>query len=512
MITIRPEVAMYAAFQRLNYRAWFALSEFVDNSLQSFLSNREALETQHAGAYQLSVEIDISGERIEIRDNAAGICEADYGRAFLPAAPPPDRTGLSEFGLGMKAAACWFANKWSVRTTALGEAVERTLSFNIPEIVASKREHLVPKAVPCDPDEHRTTLSLCALNPDSVPRTSTFGKIRRHLASIYRAFIRDGLLRLSLNDEILSFETRPLLVAAPHANPDDEPVSWRKEFILELDDGHRINGWAGILARGSVTNAGFALFRRRRLIEGSVGEAYRPEVIFGKPNKFPYQRIVGELHLDGFSVSHTKDGIQWADWEEDVLAWLKKKLDEEPLRLLDQATNYRARQTADRDRAAEATRDTTNLVQQTLPPVVAEQVSAEPDELELPSELEPVVRLRRQEVTLNLDHNDRRWVVAVELVNDPARDAWYEIARKEDEDGATRLDIRVNLAHPFIVRFTTPSGDELVLFTRIAAGLAIAEITAREAGVRQAGTLRRNLAQILRVGFSGPIMLEVDRD
>ena len=37
-----------------------------------------------------------------------------------PAAIPPDRSGLSEFGMGMKSAACWFAPRWSVRTKALG--------------------------------------------------------------------------------------------------------------------------------------------------------------------------------------------------------------------------------------------------------------------------------------------------------------------------------------------------------------------------------------------------------
>ena len=54
--------------------------------------------------------------------------------------------------------------------------------------------------------------------------------------------------------------------------------------------------------------AGFALFRRDRLIQGSGDEGYRPELIFGKPNTFAYQRVFGEIHLDGFQVSHTKDG------------------------------------------------------------------------------------------------------------------------------------------------------------------------------------------------------------
>jgi hypothetical protein len=115
---IRPEVAMYAAFARLNYKPWYAFAEFVDNSLQSALSNAEALRRAHGGTYRLLVEIDASEDGMEVRDNAAGIHGREYGRAFLPASPPPDTSGLSEFGLGMKAAASWFARRWSVRTSA----------------------------------------------------------------------------------------------------------------------------------------------------------------------------------------------------------------------------------------------------------------------------------------------------------------------------------------------------------------------------------------------------------
>src|SRR2546426_10003337 len=88
VVLIRPEVAMYAAFARLNYKPWYAIAEFVDNSLQSALSNAEALQRAHGGTYRLLVEIDASEDSIEVRDNAAGIHGRDYARAFLPASPP----------------------------------------------------------------------------------------------------------------------------------------------------------------------------------------------------------------------------------------------------------------------------------------------------------------------------------------------------------------------------------------------------------------------------------------
>jgi hypothetical protein len=67
--------------------------------------------------FKLHVSIDIDANRparISIRDNAAGIAQSEFPRAFRPAAVPPDLTGLSEFGMGMKSAACWFASRWQL--------------------------------------------------------------------------------------------------------------------------------------------------------------------------------------------------------------------------------------------------------------------------------------------------------------------------------------------------------------------------------------------------------------
>ena len=46
------------------------------------------------------VEINEPENKITIRDNACGIGEADYSRAFESSEVPPDNSGLSEFGIG----------------------------------------------------------------------------------------------------------------------------------------------------------------------------------------------------------------------------------------------------------------------------------------------------------------------------------------------------------------------------------------------------------------------------
>lgn len=380
------------------------------------------------------------------------------------------------------------------------------MAFDIPRIVASNLQQLEPEERKALPGAHYTTLTLHDLQVRL--RGRTLAKVKDHLRSIYRIFLRDGLLELRLNGEELSYEP-PLFLRAPYyATPNGKPEEWRKEIDLDLGGGHRVRGWAAILARASVTNAGFAIFRRRRLIQGSHGEGYRPEQIFGKSNKFVYQRLVGELEVDGFSVSHTKDGVQWEDWEEDILAWLKSELDSDPKPLLDQAENYRARESTNRDLAGEAAWDTSFAIAQHLPPIIDEQLEAKPDEAPLAPRLEPVaeeLHSRSNQVDLELTHSHRRWSVSIELVSDASRESWYELSEAAPAADATQVQIRLNLEHPFMIRFVSPAGDELVPFTRLVAGLAIAEITAREVGVRQAGTLRRNLSQILRSALSGPL-------
>lgn len=213
-VSIRPGVSVLSVLRHLNYAPWYALAEFVDNSLQSYLSNRQALQRVEGRAVRVRVSIDLNkgGDgRIIIRDNAAGIRTADYSRAFRPAEVPPDRSGLSEFGMGMKSAACWFAPRWIVRSKALGERSERTVAFDIKRIVRDSLEELDIDEEPMKPEQHFTEVQL--LDVYRVPQSRTLGRMKDHLASIYRGFIREGTLELLFNGEPLSHELPKVLTA-----------------------------------------------------------------------------------------------------------------------------------------------------------------------------------------------------------------------------------------------------------------------------------------------------------
>lgn len=103
---------MLTVFKYLEYETWFALAEFVDNAIASYLRHEEQLKKIEGPDFKLivSIEINETDQRITIRDNAAGIHNGDLERAFRAAETPPDTSGLSEFGMGMKSASCWFSD------------------------------------------------------------------------------------------------------------------------------------------------------------------------------------------------------------------------------------------------------------------------------------------------------------------------------------------------------------------------------------------------------------------
>ena len=125
-INIRPTVGYLGVLSRINYTPYHAMAEFVDNSIQSFVDNKLRLKKLHSN-YKLKIEINVSASQIEIKDNAAGIDEKNYERAFQAAMRPKKTSGLSEFGMGMKTAACWFSNLWSVKSKSLLEPKKKTL-------------------------------------------------------------------------------------------------------------------------------------------------------------------------------------------------------------------------------------------------------------------------------------------------------------------------------------------------------------------------------------------------
>lgn len=505
-VNIRPGVGILSVLRHLNYKPWFAMAEFVDNSLQSYLYNHEALQQLHGEEFRLKVEIELDRSdefRIKIRDNAAGIATKEYARAFRPAEIPSDRTGLAEFGMGMKSAACWFAPRWKVRTTALRESIERTISFDIASIVRDSLEELEVQESATSPSAHFTEITLVAPYNKLLSRTG--GKIKEHLASIYRIFLREQTLELWFDGEKLAYAPPKILVYPYQKALQEPPRRWFREFSFDFGLGLTASGFAALREVGSTTTAGFALFRRKRLIEGSWDEPYRPDLIFGSANSFRRQRLIGEISLEGFEVSHTKDGFKWEDHEEPFLKLLHDELETEELPMLSQADLYRALE-AKRELRTEAEKANSRIaetIQKETPPVLEQQSTSAPTPEMLP-EAVPLDHSASSRV-IEVDHRGAKWRITVQLSMDPAVEDWLSISDKPASSSRPReITVRMSLVHPFMLQFCRPESSEIEALARVAAALGLAEITARDSGVPQYGTIRRNMNQLLREALSKP--------
>lgn len=315
-LTFRLGLDTVQSYKRLSYSPWHALAEFVDNSTQSYADNEEELNRAYerdGEGLRVDVVYDRDDNLIRIADSAMGMDRAELDHALLVGAPPRNTDGRSKYGMGMKTAACWLGNQWSVRTKKLGETVELRIEVDVRSVASGDQELPTRELPDQDPHSHYTIIEIRDLNRPL--RGRTLGKIREFLSSMYRQDLRDDTLHLTWQGDQLTWDfTDDLFMHTRDGQP------YKKDFIFEVEE-KVAQGWVGILDRGSRAKAGFSILHAGRVVKGWP-DSWRPESIFGQyqgSNDLINQRIIGEIELDDFEVSHTKDDILWFGDEEDAV-------------------------------------------------------------------------------------------------------------------------------------------------------------------------------------------------
>jgi hypothetical protein len=104
---------------------------------------------------------------------------------------------------------------------------------------------------------------------------------------------------------------------------------------------------------------------------------------------------------------------------------------------------------------------------------------------------------------LRFNFRGEPWLVRIEMTDDPAEGDWLSISDLgTSQGGPDTTEIRVSMTHPFMIAFAQTDSRDIEPLLRVAAALAIAEKLARRAGVKSAGTIRRNMNEILREALS----------
>lgn len=337
---------MYGRISDLPNTPSHVLAEFVDNALQSSRDKKAQLLALDAN-YRLRVDIDFEWDEntnqatvITVTDNAGGIDADNYTKAFKLANTSDNNEGLNEFGMGLKTAALWLGNEWSVKTSALGETVSRSITFDLNKVLADSLTKLVVKAEVAEATEHFTTIRIASPTPKS-PTKKALDKIRTELSSIYRKSLRQNEADIYVDGVKLTFEESEILTAPSVKDPKGPAIYWRKDIDFKFGK-YRATGFIGILKDINSTKNGFVLLRRGRVVYGAETDGrYFPKSLSGSTGTFRYKRIFGELELEGFAVSFNKNDLQDKENLEALMEMLRGEIHTKEFDLYNQAEDYR---------------------------------------------------------------------------------------------------------------------------------------------------------------------------
>lgn len=499
-IALKPNV--YGTFRNLNNTVSNTLGEYVDNAVQSYLNNRELLLSIDP-KYRLEVTITVDWEQksIIIEDNAAGIDADNYERAFEPAHVPIDDTGLNEFGMGMKTASVWLANKWRVYTKALGEPVQRYTDFDLHKVTTEGREELIVTETPMPIEHHFTRIELTELS-NHAPTSNQMDKIRRHLSSIYRKFLRNGEVVITVNGAKLEAPSFDILNAPYYKNPKGNSILWKKDINFEAGE-YKARGFIAILDKIQNGANGLVLMRRGRVIVGGGDERYFPQVIFGSPGNFRYKRLFGELELEGFEVTFNKNGFRD---EEDLYAFMEALRDElrnDGFNFLGQADNYRQR---DREQYSDIAKNVTKaLNKESKPKQLTRLVQETETKINNQEHIQQSEQLIQQAERLGGNSESfmlgkELYTLNIELVSENDSDSIYSVTMGDtgskdktlfDAIESKMVTCKINIAHPFFIHYDQfKKGNNYMPIISVFKALTLAELMAPNYGVQSASKYR----------------------
>lgn len=320
-LNIQPKAGILGVFSRLNYKPWYAIGEFVDNSTASYFGHRQTMKFYHIKKLTIYVDYDSYKNTLTITDDAYGMNRSDFERAVLMDQKPDNLNGRNEFGMGLKTAASWFGNIWSVESTQLDSNIKYFAEVNIPKLREEDLNSIQIISMPADPKEHGTVIKISQITK-KIDAPKTKKKIKDLLSSMYRRDINGGEVDIFFNGEKLSFE--PYKVLRFRNN------EWKKDVQFSFnfnEKEYHVDGFVGIMQDGSFPKAGFALFRYNRAIMGGYDENYKPNYIFDQAQSQISLKLFGEFNMEDFPVNQAKDGFVWDDGlEDEFLEHLKSEI------------------------------------------------------------------------------------------------------------------------------------------------------------------------------------------
>lgn len=473
-VNIEPDASALRMFRSMSFTPWYALGEFVDNSITSALLNHKRLIAKNGPDYKLNVSISFPAgkDSLIVEDNAGGIARQDMHRALKTGVPPEDTSiGLGKHGVGMKAAALW----WGAHVIIDTYSLEEENGWHVEIDVSEKGD--VTSVIEVKKIPHRgysgTRLEVRGLW-QKTPQSRTVTSIKAYLPSIYRAFLgetaQEGELKCDIvyQNQLLKFEypkllTEPLWTSKNGPGEDEKTRYWRSNIEIILKTGKKISGWVGILERMSRDLSGFFLHYRGKGIAGVVPlssddsedqteakdaiakGAYKPRKIFKQQGSYPDQSFIGEFDITEFGKTITTDSPLWTPDEEGefIEKLFNKMSDDDFIRM---ASNYRRNRVAVPDEKANKESDKTEarVVEIALTGNVNHgEIENDLDELQRIKEILSEDLVEEVMVVPIEDHEEHKHIFKIIFVKDASRDflVLNELSSYEHK-------IEINIFHP----------------------------------------------------------------
>lgn len=342
--SIKIDTSFYSDLGRMSINTDESLKEFIDNSTTSFEDHRHELE--NIGEKVCKVHITWTDDEIIIWDNAYGMNKNDFHRALKLNSKSDNysQNSRGQYGIGLKYAAVNLGKWYSIESTEYNSNERYYSVIDVEDLEKNSPDEVDLHVSETLPTEHGTKITIKNLLKkfsdfnNGKKNSDKLDKLITQLSKIYSKDLQYKRVELVINGRRVEYR-KPEFMQNPETGA-KYLTSFEGTFNVHGKE-FSYNGWVGFLKKADVSNAGFTLLQKDRAIQLN----YRPEKLFGKSNSFPYQRIIGEINLDGdnWVVTFTKTGMKWDDnGQED--AFIKSIYENnEIMAIFKEAKDYRVR-------------------------------------------------------------------------------------------------------------------------------------------------------------------------
>tara|TARA_B100000989_G_scaffold76502_1_gene54280 strand:- start:4712 stop:5809 length:1098 start_codon:yes stop_codon:yes gene_type:complete len=354
-------------------------------------------------------------------------------------------------------------------------------------------------------NSHYTIVTLKDLNHN--PRGKSVERIKDHLASMYRAFINKDEIEIRYNGSSLKYKEPKILKAVDMRDVDDEIINpkkkiWKKKFDFTFQCGNKkrkVHGKIGIRETMDGKRAGFAVFRRDRLIFGSDDQPWRPLKIIRQEGSAIAKRLYGELYFDDeMEVTHTKDNLNWSESDqESFLNKLKSVINSDELPIISQADRFKKNDPTNENSKAQE-KATESAVEKISKAMRALEDVEAPKSVEIPKELpktksKPIVKRKK------IHFEDQIWTVYIKLNRDKEthNQDWLQISLDPKSRKNKTIEIQIMMNKGYTSQYFGDQEHELEGLELLASYIALAEIISKERGERNTHLTRYYINKII---------------